>query len=167
MTGERTFVDTNVLLDAYDRSAGAKHVVARTLLRSLSDERSGLLSSQVLQEFYMNATRKLPRTTRPSRARAIIERYAVWPVHLVEPVDMVAASNLAERHSVSFWDALIVVAASRSQAARIVTEDMQHGSTLLGVTISDPFRDAVARAPDTTVDELPTPESSETRSARG
>ena len=140
MTAELAFVDTNVLLYAYDRSAGHKHELARSLLTSLWDTHAGVLSGQVLQEFYVNATRKLPRTLKPAIARSIVERYSVWPVHLVEPRDIVAASTLEQRHSLSFWDALIVVSAARSGARRLVTEDMQDGRVLHGVRIEDPFR---------------------------
>ena len=139
MTDDLTFVDTNVLLYAYDRTAGPKHLIARALLEGLWRARSGVLSGQVLQEFYVNATRKMPRTLRPAVARSIIERYAVWPVHLVEPRDIVAASTLEQRHSLSFWDALIVVSAARAGATRLVTEDMQDGRVVHGVRIEDPF----------------------------
>ena len=149
MTGEPTFVDTNILLYAYDRSAGHKHSVARALLASLWQERTGVVSGQVLQEFYVNATRKLPRTLKPAIARSIVRRYAAWPVHLVEPRDIIEASTLEHRHTLSFWDALILVSAARSGAKRLVTEDMQDGRTLHGVRIEDPFgepeRDSTTR----------------------
>jgi predicted nucleic acid-binding protein len=141
-TTGRAFVDTNVLLYAYDRSAGAKHEIAQRLIAGLWDSRTGVLSGQVLQEFYVNVTRKLVRPLRPAAARSIITTYAAWPVHLLTPDDIVEASSLGQRHSVSFWDALIVVAASRLQAVRILTEDMQDGRVIAGVRIENPFRAA-------------------------
>jgi predicted nucleic acid-binding protein len=140
MTAELTFVDTNVLLYAHDRSAARKNEVARDLLTRLWDGRTGVLSTQVLQEFYVNATRKLPLPLAPSHARAIIARYATWPVHRIDPDDIIAASELERRHRLSFWDALIVISAARSQASLLVTEDLQHGRRLAGVTMVDPFR---------------------------
>ena len=147
MTAELTFVDTNVLLYAYDRTAGTKYSMARALLTGLWRDRTGVVSGQVLQEFYVNATRKLPRTLKPAIARSIVERYAVWPVHLVETRDIVAASTLEQGHSLSFWDALIVVSAARAGAHRLVTEDMQDGSVLRGVRIEDPFRGSRSTQP--------------------
>jgi len=139
MTDELTFVDTNVLIYAYDRSAAEKHLAARLQLAGLWEARTGAVSTQVLQEFYVNATRKVPRPLSPLRARRIIARYATWPVHRVEPDDILHASELEQRSSLSFWDALVVVAAARLGAARLLTEDLQHGQTIVGVRIENPF----------------------------
>ncbi len=139
MTDDLTFVDTNVLIYAYDRSAAKKHAAARLRLAALWESRMGVLSTQVLQEFYVNATRKLPRPLPPARARAIIGRYATWPVHRIEPEDILRASEVEQQASVSFWDALVVVAASRLGAVRLLTEDLQHGQTIVGVKIESPF----------------------------
>ncbi|MFV2063594.1 MAG: PIN domain-containing protein [Chloroflexota bacterium] len=139
MTAELTFVDTNVLLYAHDRSAGSKRDVAAALVADLWTSRLGVLSTQVLQEFYVNATRKLPRPLSAPRARAIISNYATWPVRRVEPVDVVAASRLEKRHHLPFWDALVIVCAARVGALRLVSEDMQHGRVIAGVRIENPF----------------------------
>jgi predicted nucleic acid-binding protein len=141
MTDELTFVDTNVLLYAYDRTAGRKHLLARSLLVELWTSRRGLLSTQVMQEFYVNATRKLPRPIPASRARAIVAAYATWPVHHIAPADITEASQLEGRYRLSFWDCLIIVAASRMGAASLVTEDMQHGRAIAGIRIVNPFAD--------------------------
>ena len=140
MTAERVFVDTNVLLYAHDRSAGRKHEIATELLAELWGSRRGVLSTQVLQEFYVNATRKLPQPITAARARATIKRYATWPIHRIEADDIVRASALERRHRQSFWDALIVTAAWRLQAGILYTEDMQPGRRIGGVRILDPFR---------------------------
>ena len=141
MTADLTFVDTNVLLYAHDRSAGQRHDLARDLLVRLWGSRTGMLSTQVLQEFYVNATRKLPRPLSPIRARAIIHRYATWPVHQIDPADLIAASELETRHRLSFWDALIIISAARSGATILATEDLQHGRRFGKLLILDPFRD--------------------------
>ncbi len=140
MTAELVFVDTNVLLYAHDRTAGHKRDVASELLGRLWGTRAGALSTQVLQEFYVNATRKLPRPLSAPRARAVVEHYATWRVHLIEPVDITAASELEKRHHQSFWDALIIVSAARLGAATLVSEDLQHGRRIAGLRIIDPFR---------------------------
>jgi predicted nucleic acid-binding protein len=133
--------DLNVLLYAYDRSAGRKHEVAHALLSELWGSRAGALSTQVLQEFYVTATRKLPKPLPASRARIVVARYANWVVHRVEPSDIVAASELEKRHRQSFWDALIIISAARLGATTLLTDDLQHGRQMAGLTIVDPFRE--------------------------
>jgi predicted nucleic acid-binding protein len=139
MTAELTFIDTNVLVYAHDRSAGAKHLAARRLVAHLWDTRSGTLSTQVLQEFHVIATRKLPKPLAPERARRVLRRYATWPVQLIEPPDILHASELSQRHRMSFWDALIVTCALRSGATVLATEDLQAGRRLSGIRIENPF----------------------------
>lgn len=135
----RVFVDTNVLIYAHDIEAGGKQEKASQVLGELWQARTGVMSTQVLQEFYVNVTRKIPTPLKRSTARDIIRQYSVWPV--VEPdVDMIVrASELEERHTLSFWDALIVAAAREAGAAKILTEDLNHGETIDGVTIENPF----------------------------
>jgi predicted nucleic acid-binding protein len=134
-----TFVDTNVLAYAYDRSETGKQPVAKAHLRMLWRNRTGTLSTQVLQEFYVVATRKLPAPMRRTTARRIVTLYAEWPVVRVDVALLLAASELEERHTLSFWDALIVEAARRSGATRLLTEDLQHGRVVGGVSIENPF----------------------------
>lgn len=136
---QRTFVDTNVLLYAYDASETIKQPVAQAALDSLWSTRSGTLSTQVLQEFYVTATRKLSSPMSPAAAREILELYAAWPVVLLDPSLILAATRVEEEHQVSFWDALILEAARLSGAELLLTEDMQHGQLIEGVRIVNPF----------------------------
>jgi predicted nucleic acid-binding protein len=94
----------------------------------------------VLQEFYVNATRKLPKPLSAPRAHAVIERYATWRVHRIDPADITAASELERRHRQSFWDALVIVSAARIGASTLVSEELQHGRRIAGLRILDPFR---------------------------
>jgi predicted nucleic acid-binding protein len=139
MTAELTFIDTNVLLYAHDRTAGQKRDVARDLTTDLWGTRAGALSTQVLQEFYVNATRKLPRPLSAPAARKVIGRYSTWAVHHIDPADIIAASELEKRHRQSFWDALVLISAARLGATTLATEDLQHGRTIVGVRIVNPF----------------------------
>ena len=140
MDGEaRAFVDTNVLLYAYDATATVKQPVARATLAGLWAERGGTLSTQVLQEFYNAATRKLTPPMSRSDAREIIGLYAAWPVVVLDPTLVLAASRLEETHQLSFWDALVLEAARVGGAQRVLTEDMQHGRVIEGVRIETPF----------------------------
>jgi predicted nucleic acid-binding protein len=134
-----TFVDTNVLAYAYDRSETDKQPVAKAYLRKLWRDRTGTLSTQVLQEFYVVATRKLPAPMRRTTARRIVTLYAEWPVVQGDVPLVLAASALEERHTLSFWDALIIESARRSGAAQLLTEDLQHGREIGGIMIENPF----------------------------
>lgn len=144
MTGEPTFVDTNVLVYAYDADAGTKHQLARSHLQALWQNETGLMSTQVLQEFYVTVTRKLNRPLPRRTARDILATYRAWPVHRPEVDDIVAASELEEQHQLSFWDALIVVSARRTGACSLLTEDLQDGRRFDGLEVVSPFRDASA-----------------------
>ncbi len=141
MTGERTFVDTNVLVYAYDADAGAKHERAQSQLQALWEDESGLMSTQVLQEFYVTVTRKLSRPLPRRTAREVVDTYRAWPVHRPDVDDVIAASQLEEPHQLSFWDALIVVSAARSGAHSLLTEDLQDGQRFDGLVVVSPFPD--------------------------
>jgi predicted nucleic acid-binding protein len=134
-----TFVDTNVLAYAHDVSERARQPVARALLDELWRTRSGALSTQVLQEFYVVATRKFVPAMARSAARNIVASYSAWPVVGVDTALILSASALEERHRLSFWDALIVEAAHRAGAARLASEALQAGRRLRGVAIVNPF----------------------------
>lgn len=95
----------------------------------------GVLSTQVLQELYVNVTRKLKKPMTRSRARSTIERYTTWPIHQVTADDILAAAELEQRDSLAFWDALIVISAQRIGADRILTEDLQAGRSFGSVRI--------------------------------
>ena len=138
-SGGRTFVDTNVLLYAHDASETEKQPIARALLEDLWADRSGVLSTQVLQEFYVVATREFTPPMRRSEARELVALYATWPVVQVDVELILDATALEERAQLSFWDALIVEAARRGGAARIVSEDLQDGRRIANIAIEDPF----------------------------
>ena len=135
----KTFVDTNVLVYAHDADAGDRHATAKTLLAELWDGRNGSLSTQVLQEFYVVATRKFDPPMSRREAREIVTLYGDWPTVQIDVALIVAASKLEERHRLSFWDSLIIEAAIRSGAVRLLTEDLQAGRRIGGVRIENPF----------------------------
>ncbi len=139
-SAEVTFVDTNVLVYAHDRADTRRQALAQALLEDLWARRTGRASTQVLQEFYVVATRKLDPPISRQEAREIVAHYAAWPLVQTDPTLILTASQLEEEHSIAFWDALIVEAARRSGAARLVTEDLQDGRVIGGVRIENPFR---------------------------
>jgi predicted nucleic acid-binding protein len=134
-----SFVDTNVLVYAYDPTNPTKHTAARSLLERLWSERSGRISIQVLQELFATVTRKIPSPLEPHQAVIILRQLAHWPVFSPPASDVIAAVELTTEASVSFWDAMILVAAQRSGARCLWTEDLNDGGTILGVQIRSPF----------------------------
>lgn len=149
MSGEPTFVDTNVLVYAYDADAEDKHQMARAKLEALWQTESGLVSTQVLQELYVTVTRKLSRPMSRRAGREVIATYQAWPVYRPVVDDLVEASELEERHRLSFWDALIVVAARRSGAHVLLTEDLQEGQRFDRLSVVNPFSIAPLGEPST------------------
>jgi len=135
----RTFVDTNVLVYAHDLRETVRRPIAQACLDQLWADRAGVVSAQVLQEFHNVATRKMTPPMSPRAARQVITLYSAWPVVSPDAALIVAASVLAERHPLSFRDALIVEAARRAGARRLLTEDLQGGRRLGGVLIENPF----------------------------
>lgn len=138
MSGE--FVDTNVLLYAHDRGAGAKRERAVALLERLGDERRGLLSSQVLMEFYVAATHKLPGRLDQRTAAAIVDDFGTWPVFSPSVGDILEGARLAQRYRIHFWDGMIVRGAAALGAELIWTEDLNSGQRYEGITVRNPFR---------------------------
>ena len=138
MAPDLTFVDTNVLAYAHDASEQTRRPVAEALLEELWRTRAGILSTQVLSEFYVVATRKFDPPMPRRRAREVVDAYAAWPLVQVDASLILAASAL-ERHQLSFWDALIIEAARRGGARRLVSEDLQVGRRIAGLVIENPF----------------------------
>lgn len=135
---DKTFVDTNVLIYAHDVDARAKHAVARDLLRDLWSERCGVVSMQVLQEFYVNVTRKIASPIPKDAARLVVNTYSIWCVETT-PAEISAAFRIEDESRIGFWDALIVASAVKSGAIRILSEDMNAQQKISGVRIENPF----------------------------
>jgi predicted nucleic acid-binding protein len=137
--GTREFVDANVLVYAYDSSAGAKQAVAAQLLTRLWDERRGCLSVQVLQEFFVIVTKKVRQPLVADDAAACIRDLASWKIFAPAAEDVLAAIALHRQASISFWDAMAVEAAAQSDCDVLWTEDLSDGQVLRGVRIQNPF----------------------------
>jgi predicted nucleic acid-binding protein len=140
-TSDRTFVDTNVLIYAHDVDAGRKREIAQDLLRSLWVERVGILSTQVLQEFYVNATRKIRKPLSKAEARSVVDTYASWCIDGTTAGDIMAAFQIEDQARIGFWDALIIAVAARSGARRVVSEDLNNGQSIAGISIHNPFKE--------------------------
>ena len=135
----KTFVDTNILVYAYDRGAGDKHRQAQRAIEQLWEAGNGVLSTQVLQEFYVNVRRKAQRPISISSARSLIADYMAWDPIVNDGTSILNAMDAERRYKISFWDALILVAAQKSEAEVLLSEDFSHGQRFKSVRVLDPF----------------------------
>lgn len=135
------FVDTNILLYRRDPRDPAKQRIAYDWIAALVGQRAGRLSWQVLQEFYVNAARKLvPLGLTAELARADVRALQVWNPLAPDVALFEAAWALQDRYDFSWWDAAIVAAARRLGCATLLSEDLQHGLVVDGaLTIVNPF----------------------------
>jgi len=135
----KTFIDTNILVYAHDLDGGTKHDIAKEAVSQLWESKQGVLSTQVLQEFYVTLTRKIAKPLDKPTARRIVRSYVYWELVVNDPDIILQASEIEEAYKVSFWDALIVSAAFSQNAGTILTEDLNHGQYVEGILIKNPF----------------------------
>jgi predicted nucleic acid-binding protein len=141
MSGNRQFVDTNILVYAHDVTAGDKHAVARALVERLWETREGCLSVQVLQELFVTTTRKIPKPLDVPAAAEIIDDLAHWHVHSPAADDVLAAIEIQQRIGTSFWDAMILRSARELECQILYSEDLNPGQDYDGVLLRNPFLD--------------------------
>ena len=136
------FCDTNVIIYAYDVTAGVKREQARQVLDRLWTSGDGATSVQVLQELFVSLTRKIAHSLPVEDARAIVADMATW--RTIEPgrEDVLAAIDATVRWQVSFWDAMVLTAARKAQATVLWSEDLNPGQAFDGLVVRNPFRAA-------------------------
>ena len=138
MKGEHKFIDTNILVYAHDTSAGRKYDEAKDLVRELwNGPYPPAVSTQVLQELYVNLTRK---KIAPEVATKLVESYYAWEVIAVDQAALSSAFGIHTGYKISFWDALIVAAAKRAGADSIISEDLNAGQRYEGMLVRNPFK---------------------------
>ena len=138
MTG-KAFVDTNILVYAHDRGAGPKHELAKDLVHRLWTNQAGCLSTQVVQEFYVNVRRKARNPVSSMQARDLVEDYLLWHLVINDGETILHALDLESRYQVSFWDALILRSAQLSGAPILYSEDLSNGQAYGRVKVVNPF----------------------------
>lgn len=136
-TNVRSFFDTNVLVYTDDADSPAKRERALTLLAEHRGKRTGVLSTQVLQEYFVASTRKL--RVDASIARRKVELFGRLELVPIGADDILGAIDLHRLHQLSFWDALVVRAALASGCTQVFSEDLQAGWRLDGLTVVNPF----------------------------
>lgn len=135
----REFVDANVLVYAFDPSAKSKQSAAAQLLERLWRNECGCLSVQVLQEFFVTITRKVPQPLPIDEAADLVRNFASWKVFAPVAADVLAAIAVHRQARINFWDAMIIQAASELGCHVLWTEDLKDGQMLRTVRIQNPF----------------------------
>ena len=133
----RSFFDTNVIVYADDKAAPAKQRRALQLLTEHRRAKTGVVSLQVLQEYFVTATRKLNLDQRVARRK--VELLAEFDVAAPDVADVLAAIDLHRLHNINFWDALILRSAKQTGCKILLTEDMQTHRQVDGIEIVNPF----------------------------
>lgn len=139
---ERSFIDTNVLVYTDDADSPQKCRRAVALVEEAMRDSTGVISTQVLQEYFVTVTRKLgiDAATAKHRTKLLFRLDVVQ----ISPDDVLDAVDLHRLHALSFWDSLILHAARKAACSVLLTEDMNHGQVIDGVRICDPFAGADA-----------------------
>jgi predicted nucleic acid-binding protein len=139
---ELAFVDSNILIYAHDADARRKRERAVAKLRELWESGNGRMSVQVLQEFYVNVTRKIATPVAQSTAREAVSSYGAWVREPTTAITVTRAIDIVTLGQIAFWDALIVASAEQAGAAILYSEDLGAGQVIAGVTIVNPLAGA-------------------------
>lgn len=141
---ERSFFDTNVLVYSDDADAPAKQATSLSLLRAGWETGNGVLSTQVLQEYFAAVTRKLGVDAVIARRK--VELFGRLELLSIGHDDILRAIDLHRLHGFSIWDALIVTMALKAQCRVLYSEDMQDGRVIDGLRIANPFKPEEAQS---------------------
>jgi predicted nucleic acid-binding protein len=135
----KSFLDSNVVVYLFDQDSPEKKAAVQRLLQTEAATGNILLSTQVLQEFYVTVTRKLAQPLKPETALAAVTRFAALPLVTIDTALILSAIRRSQLDSISFWDSLIIDAALKGGAQRLWSEDLQHGRVVNGMRIENPF----------------------------
>ena len=141
MSEDKIFIDTNIMIYAYDVSAVEKHQIASHILSDLWNSGLGVLSTQVLQEFFVNIAQKIQKPIDKKLAKEIVRDFLRWQVVVNNGDSILDAIDICDKYRYSFWDSMIIEAAIKGGAVFLMSEDLQHGQVISGVTIRNPFKD--------------------------
>ncbi len=146
---DRRFLDTHVLIYAYDKDSPSKREAAQALLSLGIREERLVLSTQVLGEFFSAVTRKIREPMTPKEARQVISAVSVLPVVEIDLPLVGRAIDTVERYGIGYWDGLIIAAAESSGCREILSEDFSHGQLYHGIRVVNPFKDATTGSAST------------------
>jgi len=133
----RIFLDTNILIYADDADSGAKRERAQQIIEAALTNGTGVLSTQILQEYFVVATKKLGLPAETVQKK--MEIFSTLTVIVVDVEHIVEAIKLHRLYGFSFWESLVLRCAKAAGCGRLLSEDLQHGRSVEGVTIENPF----------------------------
>jgi len=139
MKGDKVFLDANIIVYAYDISDKDKHGRAVSILESIWRAETGVVSTQVLQEFFVNATKKIPNPLDIGIAKEIIRDLSKWDVIVNDVEVMLYAIDIHQEYKYSFCDSMIIASAVKGGAAVLLSEDFSDGQVINGVAVRNPF----------------------------
>jgi predicted nucleic acid-binding protein len=134
---DRSFLDTSILVYAHDSGSPEKQRKSREIIAQLADTGDGVVSTQVIQEFYVAATRKLK--VDPLVAKGVLKTFALFEIVQVSNLLIQEAIDCSILNQLSFWDSLILAAAASAGCSVVISEDLNAKQTILGVKIQNPF----------------------------
>jgi predicted nucleic acid-binding protein len=134
---DRVFLDANIFVYAQDVGAPEKQRKSREIISKLADSGDGVISTQVMQEFFVAATRKLG--VEPLVAKGVLKTFTVFEIVQVSSALIHEAIDCSILNQISFWDSLVLVAAASAGCSTIFSEDLNSGQTILGVKVHNPF----------------------------
>ena len=139
MKDDKVFVDTNIIVYAYDASAGEKHDKALEIMKDLWRTGHGVTSTQVMQEFFVNVTRKIARPLDAGTAREIVKDLLKWKTVVVDGEVILEAIEMHNSHKYSFWDSAIIAAALEGGATALLSEDLSDKHKIKNIVVRNPF----------------------------
>jgi predicted nucleic acid-binding protein len=134
---DKIFIDTNILIYSIDKHDPHKMQKARSILNSINENHTGVISTQVMQEFYVASTKKMQGD--PVIIKAVLNQFLNFEVVSISPELIFSAVDCSILNRISFWDALIIVAAVSTKCKEIWTEDLSHNQVIQGILIKNPF----------------------------
>lgn len=133
----KIFLDTNILLYTLDENDKDKQKIARKIVQNVTEQDTSVISTQILQEFYVASTSKLG--VQPLLAKSIVHSFENMEVVRIDPYLIREAIDASILNQISFWDSLVVVAAESAKCEKLYTEDLNAGQIIRGVKIENPF----------------------------
>lgn len=137
---DRFFLDTNIFVYAHDGQDREKQSVSRRLIFDAIKNESGVISAQVLSEFWVTVTRKIPDPLPLDSAMRAIELYGSLDIKEIDYQLVLSAISLQKKYLLSYWDSLIISAAKGSMCRILYSEDLNSGQDIEGVVVVNPFQ---------------------------
>jgi len=136
---DKVFLDTNILVYAYDRGEPEKQAQAQGLLTGGIERENAVISAQVLGEFFVLVTRRIQTPLSAEEAEQVIDLLGILPVVEIDLKLVRQALSIHKELQISYWDSLIIAAAERADCAMVLSEDLNAGQVYQGVRVENPF----------------------------